>query len=158
MFSRGTRTSAGQRQAWRYAVNGSLTYRDADGEDGKAQWRDVSATGARVHLGRYLCPGRTLGLTFNALALPGAEAGLSGAAFGGTLTGPATVVWCRQSQDTVEFDAGVVFPVEEEFSGFARTVLLDFALYQQEEYTPFDGAWSHGGLRILKPGDSSMVA
>ncbi len=158
MFSRGTRVSAGQRQAWRYAANGSLTFRNADGEDGKAQWRDVSATGARIHLGRYLCPGRTLELTFNALAFPGVEESFGEVAFGGTLTVPASVVWCRQTEQSVEFDAGLVFPSEEELSGFARATLLDFALYQQEDYAPFEEAWSRGSLHMLKAEGTPLVA
>lgn len=77
-------------------VCGGLRYRYDGDQCGKAQWVDVSRVGAKLRLGRYLRPGRTLHLEFASPLVEEASVLL-----------PARVLWCLQAPETAEFLAGV---------------------------------------------------
>ena len=85
-----------QMREQRTALEGKLVYEYADGEHGVALWHDVSRIGARIHLGRYLRPGRLICLEFASPLEPEC-----------TISAEVQVVWCRQVQGAPEFVAGV---------------------------------------------------
>ncbi|NIA12740.1 MAG: hypothetical protein GWP08_01575 [Nitrospiraceae bacterium] len=116
----------GQRQAWRYDYAGMLRYHCGSENLGTATWCDVSTRGARIHLGRYLGPGRQIAITFDFLN-PMAQAQPVGE-YAGPLTLRAEVVWCRPAPNGVEFQAGLRFAVPQDDMGFGRGALLDMIL------------------------------
>jgi len=99
----------------RLAFTERLTYRYGERYAGSALWHDVSRSGGRVHLGRYLRPGKSLLLTF------GASAQFS-----------AMVVWCRRAGNSADFEAGLWIPRNGEESVLHYTALA-------EEFAPEDG-------------------
>ena len=54
----------------RSPMTGGVAYLYDCGEIGRATWRDVSADGASIQMGRYLRPSRTVVLRFPSPALP----------------------------------------------------------------------------------------
>jgi hypothetical protein len=93
-MAKGTPTSL---REVRTVCGGRLTYRhDGPADSGPARWCDVSRTGARIALGRYLRPGRWVTLEFDAPLVCGAPVQVR-----------ARVVWCRPSGDGLSFEAGL---------------------------------------------------
>lgn len=89
--------SATQLREIRTPLQGAVRYVYGDPEEaGVARWREVSRTGARVLLGRYLRPGRWLALSFD-----------SPLAANAPLTVRARVAWCKPLESGVEFEAGL---------------------------------------------------
>lgn len=81
-----------ERQGARIPFSGSLSYREFNsGDEGHAQWQDMSLGGASVRLGRYLRPGRRLELNYQ------------GSYF------PARVVWSQADGPLGQFQAGLSF-------------------------------------------------
>lgn len=81
----------------RTPLGGRVLYQQEDPRDaGVARWRDVSRTGARIGIGRYLRPGRWITLAFDAPLVQGAQ-----------LEARARVVWCRPAEDGLTFEAGL---------------------------------------------------
>lgn len=80
----------------RKELAGPVTYDYDTGGLGIASWKDLSWNGARIRLGRYLRPGREIRLTFTT---PVAESGMASVT--------TKVAWCSQTQDGVDFEAGL---------------------------------------------------
>ena len=80
----------------RASLDGPVTYEYGEGERGLARWSNVSRTGAGMRLGRYLRPGTPVRMTF-----------ASPVASGGVALMEARVIWCRQAQAGIEFEAGL---------------------------------------------------
>jgi hypothetical protein len=80
----------------RTRVTGTLHYFSAPEEKGRARWQNVSRTGASIHLGRYLRPGRRIALHFETPHLTGA-----------TFTVEGRIIWCRPLSGSLEFVAGL---------------------------------------------------
>lgn len=88
-----------------------VTYCYGGQQGASAVWRNVSRSGGRVYLGRYLRPGRSLLLTF-----------------GAATRFKAMVVWCRRVGDSADFEAGLWIPTNGEESVLRYTALAgDFA-------------------------------
>jgi len=92
-----------------------VTYRYGERYAGSALWHNVSRSGGRIHLGRYLRPGRSLLLSF-----------------GPTTLFTAMVVWCRRAGNSADFEAGLWIPTNGEESVLHCTVLA-------EDFAPEDG-------------------
>lgn len=81
----------------RTPLQGTVRYVYGDPEEaGVARWREVSRTGARVLLGRYLRPGRWMAISFD-----------SPLAANAPLTAKARVAWCKPLPGGIEFEAGL---------------------------------------------------
>ena len=80
----------------RSPMTGGVAYLYDRGEIGGATWRDVSAEGASIRMGRYLRPGRAVVLRFPSPALPEE-----------ILEIPARIVWCRPAPGSLYFAAGL---------------------------------------------------
>lgn len=113
----------GQREDWRYDFAGMLQYRYDSDDLGTATWCDVSVSGARIHLGRYLGPGREITVRFDSLN-PVAQAQLA-AEYAGPIRLRAEIVWCRPAVNGIEFQAGLRFARTQDDLGFGRAALLD---------------------------------
>ena len=85
-----------------------VTYRYGGRHDASAVWRNVSRSGGRLYLGRYLRPGKSLLLTF------GAATQFS-----------AMVVWCRRVGNSADFEAGLWIPTKGEESVLHYTALAE---------------------------------
>jgi hypothetical protein len=105
-----------KRRFVRVPLTGPIGYRYGVGDEGRAEYANVSQTGLGLRLGRYLRPGRRVLLTLD--AGPGAEEGP------GTEL-KAQVAWCRPGKDAHVFDAGVrVFHDEPDSAATMRGLLV----------------------------------
>jgi len=100
----------------RSEVGGTVSYTVSRGESGSAVWRDISRTGARLRLGRYVRPGRVVVLDF-----PAPQFGC------GQYRLQARVVWCRQVQDGADFELGLLVVRDEPESALAFASVLHHA-------------------------------
>jgi len=87
---------------------GRVAYRYGGQQGGSALWRNVSRAGGRIHLGRYLRPGKSLLLTFGTAA-----------------RFTAMVVWCRRAGNSADFEAGLWIPPDGEDSVLDYTALAE---------------------------------
>jgi hypothetical protein len=71
---------------------GTLEYTSGCGEGGRAEWLNISRTGAALRLGRYLRPGRTLYLE-SPDGLP--------------VRIPAAIAWCTPIPGSLDFRVGL---------------------------------------------------
>lgn len=86
-----------KRRFERVPLDGRLTYRYNQGENAAGTWRDLSRSGARIQLGRYLRPGRRVMLIVasdDESDEPAIEL-------------KAQIVWCRPVSDSHDFEAGL---------------------------------------------------
>jgi hypothetical protein len=76
----------------RTPLTGTCTYASGCGEAGRAQWLNISRTGAALRLGRYLRPGHVIQLLLDA----------------GDRVILARIAWCVPIAGTLHFQAGLV--------------------------------------------------
>jgi len=79
----------------RTPLAGAITYASGCGEAGRADWLNISRSGASLRLGRYLRPGRTIRLE-PARWMAGAPSAI-----------PAEIAWCAPVSGTLKFRAGL---------------------------------------------------
>ena len=103
-------TNLQQIRELRQGRRGHIAYNSGCGEGGRAEWINISRTGAALRLGRYLRPGRIIYLE------PTGDR---------PVAIPAEIAWCAPIPGTLEFRAGLrVLRVTPE-------VALQFALLGQ---------------------------
>lgn len=78
----------------RTPLTGTFAYASGCGEAGRAEWLNISRTGAAIQLGRYLRPGHPIQLLL--------ESGT-----GEEWNFPARIAWCVSVPGTLQFQAGL---------------------------------------------------
>jgi len=116
-----------QRRTRRTPWRGSVVYQPAPGERGFASWRNISHNGASLQLGRFLRPGRFAMLISES---PFTESG--------TIELKARVVWCRPTQNSEWFVAGVRIYHDDLNAALAYTLLVDQAARKGKRTTDIE--------------------
>ena len=102
------------RRSHRHSLTGEVKYGYGLSHSGMARWLDMSDSGARLSLGRYVRPGTLLKL---AAAADAAQSAIQ-----------SVVVWCRPAGEACEFEAGLRFlfqsPEERQFAALVSELLV----------------------------------